>query len=168
MILKWTLFPICKPLAWLLDLILGAEHQKKGVVYSGREISMIMNEISRHPDEKLVVEGALKLGTVQDSIIEWKDVVCFDANKKLDALGLLEIFKTGYSRIPIYEDTRDNIIGVLLVKALIFCDPDPELTIKQYLMRNFKKIHSPALVQITTPLYDCLNTFQVILFCTCF
>ena len=88
-------------------------------------------------------------------------MVCFNANKKLDALGLLEIFKTGYSRIPIYEGTRDNIIGVLLVKALIFCDPDPDLTIKQYLMQNFRRIHSPALVQIDTPLYDCLNIFQV-------
>ena len=159
--MKWMLYPICKPLALLLDCILGKEHRNKGVTFTRKEVSMIMSELKGHPDEKLVVEGALKLGTVSDSIIKWKDVTCFNANKKLDALGLLEIFKTGYSRIPIYEGTRDNIIGVLLVKALIFCDPDPELTIKQYLMLNFRKIHAPALVQIDTPLYDCLNIFQV-------
>ena len=33
---------------------------------------MIMNEISRHPDEKLVVEGALKLGAVRIRLLNGK------------------------------------------------------------------------------------------------
>eukprot|EP00486_Rosalina_sp_Unknown_P014389 CAMPEP_0201595918 /NCGR_PEP_ID=MMETSP0190_2-20130828/192759_1 /ASSEMBLY_ACC=CAM_ASM_000263 /TAXON_ID=37353 /ORGANISM="Rosalina sp." /LENGTH=361 /DNA_ID=CAMNT_0048056061 /DNA_START=311 /DNA_END=1396 /DNA_ORIENTATION=+ len=160
--MKWLLFPICRPLAWILDCILSGEHQQKGIVFSQKEVSMIMDEIQQHPDERTVVEGALKIAnyTVMESIIEWKDVVCFDANTKLDAAGLKQIYRTGFSRIPIYENSKDNIIGILLVKTLILCDPDPDLSIKQYLTVNFKKIPPPALVQPTTSLYDCINIFQ--------
>ena len=163
LIMKWLLFPICKPLAWILDLILRGEHQQKGIVFSHKEVSMIMDEIQQHPDERTVVEGALKIAnyTVMESIIEWKDVVCFDANTKLDAAGLKEIYRTGFSRIPIYEGRKDNIIGILLVKTLILCDPNPDLSIKEYLTVNFKKIPPPALVQPSTSLYDCINIFQV-------
>eukprot|EP00484_Ammonia_sp_Unknown_P020568 CAMPEP_0197044272 /NCGR_PEP_ID=MMETSP1384-20130603/20371_1 /TAXON_ID=29189 /ORGANISM="Ammonia sp." /LENGTH=566 /DNA_ID=CAMNT_0042475703 /DNA_START=39 /DNA_END=1739 /DNA_ORIENTATION=+ len=160
--MKWLLWPICKPLACILDCILSEEHQQKGVMFSQREVSMIMREISRHPDEKTVVEGALKIAdyTVMESIIPWNDVTVLDANTKLDTRGLRAIYKTGFSRIPIFEHEKDNIIGILLVKTLIICDPDPNLSIKQYLEYNFGKIPIPTLVIPTTPLYDCINLFQ--------
>mmetsp|Transcript_37256 Transcript_37256/g.61272 ORF Transcript_37256/g.61272 Transcript_37256/m.61272 type:complete len:548 (-) Transcript_37256:118-1761(-) len=160
--LKWLLFPLCKPLAWLLDCFFAGEAQQKGIVFTHKEINMIMTEISRHPDEKTVVEGALKIAdyTVMESVIPWKDVLVLDAHTKLDTHGLRQIYKTGFSRIPIYEHHKDNIIGILLVKTLIICDPDPNLTVKEYLTVNFKKIPTPALVLPTTPLYDCLNLFQ--------
>ena len=160
--MKWLLFPICKPLAWILDLLLADEHQQR-IIFSPNEVSMIMEEIQTHPDEKTIVEGALKIAnyTVMESIIEWNDVVCFDASSKLDASGLRAIYKTGFSRIPIYEGNRRNIIGILLVKTLILCDPDPDLSIKDYLIRNFKEVRSPALVVPSTALYDCINLFQV-------
>jgi hypothetical protein len=37
---------------------------------------------------------------------------------------LSEIFKSGYSRIPVYGVDRHDIIGLILTKDLIFLDPD--------------------------------------------
>ncbi len=84
-----------------------------------------------------------------ESIIPWNEVICFDAETKLDVSGLRAIYKTGCSRTPIYENKRENITGILLVKTMILCDPDPELTIKQFLTINFKKVAQPP----QTPLY---------------
>eukprot|EP01084_Bolivina_argentea_P099712 179211_1 len=159
--MKWVLFPICKPLAWILDVILKEDHQKKGVTFTRTEVSMIMNEISQHPDERKVVEGALHLSncTVNSSLIPWQDVDCVDANLKLDADGLRQIYATGHSRIPVFEGRKDNVIGLLLVKVLILCDPDPQLSLKQFLS-NFKCVAKPCLVHKDYPLYDLINTFQ--------
>lgn len=37
---------------------------------------------------------------------------------------LCEIFKTGFSRVPVYEKDRNDIIGLLFAKDLIFADPE--------------------------------------------
>merc|ERR1712083_819119 len=120
------------------------------------------DEIGKHQDERTVVAGALKIAeyTVQDSSIPWNEVQCIDANTKLDAAGLRQIYKTGYSRIPIYEGRKENVIGILLVKTLVLCDPDPELTLKEFLTMSFKMLHKPQLVFPDTPLYDTINLFQ--------
>jgi metal transporter CNNM len=34
-----------------------------------------------------------------------------------------EIFKAGYSRIPVWEKDPNDIIGLILTKDLIFVDP---------------------------------------------
>lgn len=35
---------------------------------------------------------------------------------------MLAIFKSGYSRIPVYDRDRNDIIGLILAKDLIFVD----------------------------------------------
>ena len=37
---------------------------------------------------------------------------------------LSEIFKSGYSRIPVYGVDKHDIVGLILTKDLIFLDPD--------------------------------------------
>lgn len=41
-----------------------------------------------------------------------------------DPQTLYEIFKSGYSRIPVYNRDPDDIIGLLLAKDLLFIDPE--------------------------------------------
>ena len=54
-----------------------------------------------------------------------------------------EIYTKGYSRIPIYDNERSNVIGVLMAKDLILFNPDrDQMTIKQLssVLREVKKI----------------------------
>ena len=37
---------------------------------------------------------------------------------------MYEIFKSGYSRIPVYENSKNDIVGLILAKDLIFVDPE--------------------------------------------
>lgn len=46
------------------------------------------------------------------------DIIALEANATLDEVTTL-LIEEGHSRIPVYEDDLDNIIGVLLVKDLL-------------------------------------------------
>ena len=48
----------------------------------------------------------------------------------LDFNTVSEISKKGYSRIPVYDSERKNIIGLLHSKDLTFIDPDDKKPLK--------------------------------------
>jgi putative hemolysin len=51
------------------------------------------------------------------------DVVCIDANASVsDAIGLIR--QKSHSRIPVYEDKIDNIVGILYAKDLLHVRPE--------------------------------------------
>lgn len=60
---------------------------------------------------------------------------------KLSFETIARIFKTGFSRIPIYEVTRDNIIGLLFVKDLIFIDPEDEIPVRSFVQIFGRGVH---------------------------
>jgi metal transporter CNNM len=43
---------------------------------------------------------------------------------------LSEIFRSGYSRIPVYGNDRNDIVGLILTKDLIFVDPEVRNTVR--------------------------------------
>jgi putative hemolysin len=64
-----------------------------------------------------LVEEALSFGGIQvrNVMIHRVDVESIPANTNLDE-AMRVFFRTGYSRLPVYGDTPDDIIGVLHVK----------------------------------------------------
>lgn len=42
----------------------------------------------------------------------------------LDFPTISKIFHTGYSRIPVYHGSQNNIVGLLFTKDLIVIDPE--------------------------------------------
>ena len=54
-----------------------------------------------------------------------------DVNTVINREVTQEIYTNGYSRIPIFENNRNNVIGVLMTKDLILFNPDrDQMTIK--------------------------------------
>ncbi len=121
MILLW---PICAPLAWALDRILGDELP---TIYSKRELVQIIEEhrVSKHSDldddEERIVRGALTFGdkVVADVMTPRSVVVTLDANTKLDAPLLKQLQASGHSRFPVYDSDPDKIIGMLYWRSLV-------------------------------------------------
>jgi metal transporter CNNM len=62
-------------------------------------------------------------------------------DEKLDFETIAAIFKTGYSRIPVYEVSKNNVVGLLFVKDLIFIDPEDETPILKFIQVFGRSVH---------------------------
>ena len=61
-----------------------------------------------------------------------------DWNKPLSDEEVLEIFrKEKFTRIPVYEDTTDNIIGILNIKDLLIQDHDADFSIRDIMRKPY-------------------------------
>ena len=107
------LFPVCWPLAWLLDKVLGDEMP---TVYSKHELMKIveehegLKESEIDKDEEKIVKGALSFSDkkVQDVMTPRTAVFSLALEQRLDKTTVKKIFESGHSRIPIYKKNLDN------------------------------------------------------------
>ncbi|XP_050359375.1 unextended protein-like isoform X2 [Nymphalis io] len=130
--------PLAYPVSKLLDYFLGEEI---GNVYNRERLKELVkvttgvNDLDK--DEVNIISGALELRkkTVSDVMTKLEDVFMLPITSVLDFETMSEIIKSGYSRIPVYEANRENIVTVLFIKDLAFVDPDdntPLRTLCQY------------------------------------
>jgi len=71
-------------------------------------------------EEKEMIKNIFEFGDtmVKEVMIPRVDMACIPSDIKLDSILKL-IKKMGHSRIPVYEETIDNIIGILYAKDLL-------------------------------------------------
>ena len=72
-----------------------------------------------HNIEKLVVEGAFRLDELQvrELMTARARIVWLNLND-LDELNWRKIVASGHSTFPAYEGTRDNVVGIISIKAM--------------------------------------------------
>jgi len=106
-------------------------------------------------EDKEILEGIIKFGNIQVADIMTSRVDIVDVDIKMNYTQLLNlIIKSGYSRMPIYLGTRDNIKGILFSKDLL-----PHLD-KPSTFRWQTLIRPPYYVPETKKIDDLLNEFQ--------
>ncbi|XP_029025016.1 metal transporter CNNM3 isoform X1 [Betta splendens] len=128
--------PLSCPLGLILDLALRRDVTTCGV----RERAMEMIRTSVHdPYSEFVKEefsrGTLRSKTVEDILTPLKDCFMLPSSAALDFSTMSEIMQSGYTRVPIYEEERSNIVEILYVKDLALVDPDdctPMTTITKF------------------------------------
>ena len=122
-------FPLSFPISVILNCILGKEI---GAVYNREQLLELLKVTQgRHGlerDEVDIIAGALefKKKTAEDVMTKFDDVYCIDVQSVLDFKTMREIYESGFSRIPVYEGDKQNIVGLLFVRDLAFVDPDDE------------------------------------------
>jgi len=132
-VIIFLLYVIAFPLAYALDRLLGRE---LATVYSKSEmIKLLQIHVDKgmfDQETGIAMTGALKYKDllVKNVMTPLENVFMLDAEEKLSFDIIAEIFKAGYSRIPVYEVSKNNIIGVLFAKDLIFVDPADEISMK--------------------------------------
>ncbi|XP_057700646.1 metal transporter CNNM1-like [Corythoichthys intestinalis] len=141
-------FPVSYPLSKLLDLIL---HQEISNFYTREKLLEMLRVTDPYHDllkeELNIIQGALELRskTVEDVLTPLGDCFMLAADTLLDFNTMTEVHQSGYTRIPVYKDTRANIVDVLFVKDLAFVDPDdctPLQTVTQFYMRPLHFVFS--------------------------
>lgn len=82
-------------------------------------------------DAYTMIVGALDVAskTVSDIMVPRSKIDLLDINKPLSEL-LPSIVETGRSRFPVFEDDRDNIVGILLAKDLLLSISNPNIDLR--------------------------------------
>ncbi|HER07586.1 MAG TPA: gliding motility-associated protein GldE [Bacteroides sp.] len=154
-----TLAWVFQPLIYLLvssTRMVNRRMARKGHQISMEDISEALDLTSDVVyDEKKMLEGIVKFGNTEVSEImkPRMDVTAVDIQTDLKTLVKV-IIDSGYSRIPVYEETSDNVRGILYVKDLL-----PHIY-KQEKFGWQKLIRDPFFVPVTKKINDLLKEFQ--------
>lgn len=107
----------------VISKIFGIKEQEEGTV-TEEEIRMLVSvgqeKGSIKSEEKELINNVFEFNdkTVAEIMIHRKDIYAIDIESELSSiLGELKEYK--YSRIPVYEENIDNIIGMLFIKDLL-------------------------------------------------
>uniref|UniRef100_A0A8C5MS14 Metal transporter n=1 Tax=Leptobrachium leishanense TaxID=445787 RepID=A0A8C5MS14_9ANUR len=120
-------FPVAYPVSKLLDCVLG---QEIGTVYNREKLLEMLKVTEPYSglvrEEMNIIQGALELRTktVEDVMTRVEDCFMLPHDTILDFNTMSSIMESGYTRIPVYENERSNIVDILYVKDLAFVDPD--------------------------------------------
>lgn len=114
----------------------------------------ITKDVAESEDEKKILEGIVKFGNTDAKQIMTPrvDVMAFDISISYEELRA-EILEAKFSRLPIYEDTFDQVKGIIYVKDLLKY-LDKEDLVWQELLRPAKFIPE------NKKLDDLLSEFQ--------
>ncbi len=86
------------------------------------------------PESRLMLEGVLRMAQLSAGDVMVPagrmDLLSIDSDYD-DLLGA--VIHTAHSRFPVYEDQRDNIIGILMAKDLLKLQRAPELNLRTLL-----------------------------------
>jgi CBS domain containing-hemolysin-like protein len=132
------------------DELEAFEDEVRAIVSAG------MHEGHLEEDAREMIEGVIELGDsdVSDIMTPRSDVDALEAD--MSWREMLEIVvQSGRTRLPVYREKLDNIVGVLYVKDLL-----PELAMVKSKRRPFPELVRPAwFVPGTKPLDDMLREF---------
>jgi len=117
-------YPVAKPLSIILDRLLG---EKTPTVYTKKELEKFieyqggLKQSSIDNDEKKIMKGALSYSdkTAGEIMTPRAAIVAVPFEKDLSHENVDDIRESGHSRIPVYEGTLDNIVGILYVKDMV-------------------------------------------------
>lgn len=127
----WLMVRILWPLAALLGIamrpiigpISGREAAQHPFV-TEEELRLLVNVSEEEgliePDEREMIEGIFSFGDtrVREVMVPRVDIVALDEQDSLDD-ALEAVIKRGHSRIPVFRDTIDRVVGILYAKDLL-------------------------------------------------
>ena len=160
------LLPLTFPISWCLNRLLGSEI---GILYSRSELKRLIEihvqkqDVSEQgvldAEDQVMLTGVLdyKQKIVKDVMTRLEKVFMVDLSTRLSFETILDIYKSGYTRIPVFEKSRDNVVGILYAKDLILVDPSDEVEVKTILAFHEKKVIK---VLDTTPLNIVFRMFK--------
>ncbi len=128
-----TLQRIFRPISWLLlgmSKIVERRVEKKGYSTTVEELNQALELTTENngttEEEKDILKGIVNFGTLAVKQVMKSRVDISAVDTELNFTELMEhVNKSGFSRIPVYRETIDNIEGILYTKDLLpYLDED--------------------------------------------
>jgi len=145
---RWLIF-LVSPLTWILVRVvqrLGRQDEGQArdvfMTEDGLRLLLNMGEDERfiEADERQMIDSIFRFSetNVEEVMVPRVDVVALEQTDTLQK-ALDTIVEAGHSRIPIYNDTIDKIVGVLYAKDLLttFRDGKTDATIQEVMRKPY-------------------------------
>ena len=120
-------------------------------------IELTVSQNEEEPHEAELLKGIVKFGDMSARQVMRPRVDVVAVEKDIDFTSLLDIVKeSGYSRLPVYEEDVDKILGILYVKDLIgLTNEGPDFKWNELIRTNM--LYIPE----TKKIDDLLRDFQI-------
>lgn len=152
---------ILYPLSYVLmtfSSVIDKHIKQRGLDVTVEDLSHALDltsDIEEDNDEHKILKGIIKFGetSVKQIMTARVDVVALDKNLPYSTV-IETILDSGYSRIPVFEDSFDTIVGVIYIKDLLAHIEEKE---------DFewtKLLRTPFFVPENKKLDDLLSEFQ--------
>ncbi|MGM9530313.1 HlyC/CorC family transporter [Intestinibacter sp.] len=142
---------IVKPLVWVFNLLTGVIFKLMGIDNDGvkpfiteEELKTMVNvsheEGVLEMEEREIINNVFQFGDMQakEAMVQRLDMVAINIEDSYDEI--IEMFKSEkLSRLPVYEESIDDIVGILNVKDIIFLSDEEieNFDIKDYIREAF-------------------------------
>lgn len=145
-LLSLPLFPLIKLMLWITDLFvlaIGGNPDNSKPFITEEELMSYVN--ASHEDgileveEKKMIYNVVEFGDIDVTQVMTPRTDIISAPLDGDYQMLYDLFKSEeFTRIPIYEDDNDHIVGILNIKKWMFFDGKPEdYQIKDHMRQPF-------------------------------
>lgn len=118
---QYIFYPIVLFLGWFSGILERLFNFKQQAAITEAEIKEMVNfgvenKIVHHEEQQIINRAlAFSDSIAKDVMIPLSDVFSLEQNTTIKD-SLRGIIKSGYTRIPLYETTKDNIVGLAMVK----------------------------------------------------
>ncbi len=145
----WTIMWILTPVIFIINilargvmLLIGNDPNKHKNTITENELRTIV-DVSHEEgviqrEEREMIKNVFDFGDAEakEVMIPRIDMCMVDINAGYDEL--LELFKEfRYTRIPVFEESTDNVVGIINMKDLLFYEREGEFSIRNYLRPAF-------------------------------
>jgi putative hemolysin len=161
---------LLSPIVWfvsrlsaLLVRLLGGREKPQGGYLSTEELKLLVETGSEQgqieEEEKEMIHGVIELGDkrVHEVMVPRIGIRAVNVDDPLDEV-LDMIVRAGHSRLPVFTENLDNIVGILYAKDLLPYLKGNGLANGQIDIRNL--VRSPVYVPESKPVDDLLHEMQ--------
>lgn len=134
------------------------EDELRTIVEVGHEKGVIESE------EKEMVNNVFDLGdsVARDIMVPRIDMSFVDVEASYEEL--MEIFRRDhYTRLPVYEDNTDNVIGIINMKDLILLEDRAAFSVRDYLRQPLFTFESKKLSELMIEMRKTSNNIVIVL-----
>ncbi|KAF0694989.1 Aste57867_14158 [Aphanomyces stellatus] len=138
------MYIFAKPIAMALDCIVGKDI---GTIFTKCELEKMLDihvkQKKLDDDELEIMKGAMyfKKKSVSTVMTPVADAYMLPGPTRLDMATIEAISAMGFSRVPVYGADINDVLGVILVKDLIFVDPTVACTAADFFHLFGRSVH---------------------------
>ena len=171
----YLLMQVLTPVIFVVDKmslvvlkLLHIDPNKKPEAITEEELRTIV-EVSHEEgviesDEKKMIYNVFDFGdsVARDIMVPRIDMTFIDVNSTLEEV--MEVFRQEkYTRYPVFEETTDNVIGIVNIKDLILQEQDAKFDLRDYLREPMYTYEFKKTAELMVELRKTLNNIAIVL-----